>query len=312
MGPPEGDLQAPEPGVEYRFRNTSRGKGSHLQTIAEAGKVDLMAKGRMLLNRISNSKKLANLKTDSARLLYTWLLSHLDANGCFFADPHIVNSLVFTRLGKTSSEIASFLDDLNRVNLIVFYEKNGEKYLQFPDFSDKQINLRPDREGKSIIPKPKKDEIIPYSGVTPELLPPNIIEEKLIEVKLREAKKDDEKDNGQDKKTPSLKPTTEQKKELQSLCIKVNQKYPNFNPFAWIQKHINCNPEAHIHALKSLIENKASSPWAYADQIILVENGNYNEAENIKKHNEIKKSTPTIGEALRNAVSREMRDLSQD
>lgn len=265
-----------------------------------------MAKGRMLLNRISNSKKLADLKTDTARLLYTWLLSHLDANGCFYADPSMVNNLVFTRLGKTTCEISSCLEDLNRVNLIIFYTKNGEKYLQFPDFEEKQINLRPDREGKSIIPKPKKEDIKPYSGVTPELLPPNIIEDKIREVNISKKTPVDnplKNDNGKDKKPPSLIPTKEQQKELHSLCLKVSQKYPGFNPFSWIQKHISCNPSAHIHTLRSLLENKAKSPWAYADEIISIENGNYNEQEAIKKHEEIKKSPETIGSILKRVTN---------
>lgn len=37
-----------------------------------------MAEGRMLKKNISQSKKLALLKNDSARLLYTWILPHLD------------------------------------------------------------------------------------------------------------------------------------------------------------------------------------------------------------------------------------------
>ena len=112
-----------------------------------------MAKGRMLQNRISKSLKMASLSNDTVRLLYTWMLSHLDVNGNFYADPVMVNNLIFTRLGHSIETIASALDELAEKGLIIRYEINGERYLNYPDFQEKQPSLNPSKEGKTEIPE---------------------------------------------------------------------------------------------------------------------------------------------------------------
>ena len=113
-----------------------------------------MPLGRILLKSISNSKKLSLLKTDGARLLYTWLIPHLDVNGCFSAAPEVVGGHILTRLNKEISEIATFLDDLERVGLILRYQANGDIFLRVPDFIEKQPSLHPEREAKPSIPLP--------------------------------------------------------------------------------------------------------------------------------------------------------------
>ena len=85
-----------------------------------------MPRGRILLKSISQSKKLSLLKTDGARLLYTWLLPHLDINGCFSGEAEVLNGQVVTRLKKTDKEIESYLCDMELVGLIVRYEANSE------------------------------------------------------------------------------------------------------------------------------------------------------------------------------------------
>ncbi len=126
-----------------------------------------MATGRMLQKRISNSRKMSLLSSDGARLLYTWMLAHLDSNGCFYADPVMVNNIVLTRLGKTPKEVSKYLDELEETGAIIRYDVDGESYLQYPDFLDKQTGLRPDRECKSDIPKPSPDVIRNVTGCYP-------------------------------------------------------------------------------------------------------------------------------------------------
>ena len=127
-----------------------------------------MPVGRILLKSISESKKLSLLKTDSARLLYTWLLPHLNVNGCFSADPIIINNRIFTRLNKTIVEIVEYLDDIERVGLIIRYKTNGDVFLVVPDFIDKQPSLRPEREGKTSIPIPTPEQVRIKSGAVPD------------------------------------------------------------------------------------------------------------------------------------------------
>lgn len=144
-----------------------------------------MAKGRMLQKRISNSRKMANLSSDTTRLLYTWMLSHLDINGCFYADPVMVNNIVMTRLLKPIKVIEACLDELEREGLIIRYESDGERYLSYPDFEEKQPSLQPTKEGKPDIPPPTLEQLQSNSRVTPDQLHHNIKESKVKEEKIK-------------------------------------------------------------------------------------------------------------------------------
>ena len=141
-----------------------------------------MAKGRMLQNRISKSSKIASLSSDTVRLLYTWLLSHLDINGNFYADPVMVNNLVFTRLGHSVKTVSSALDELVSAGLIIRYQIDGEVYLNYPDFFEKQPKLNPDREGTPDIPNITQESLLNNSRVTPTQI--NIIEDKISKDKI--------------------------------------------------------------------------------------------------------------------------------
>jgi len=140
-----------------------------------------MASGRMLQNRVSKSNKLASLSSDTARLLYTWMLSHLDVNGNFYADPVMVNNIVFCRLGHSVKVVSGCLDELEAVGLIVRYKIDDEIYLNYPDFQEKQPKLNAYKEGKPDIPILTQESRITNACVTPA-------QEKRREVKRREVK----------------------------------------------------------------------------------------------------------------------------
>ena len=140
----------------------------------------------MLQNRISKSNKIASLSSDTVRLLYTWLLSHLDVNGNFYADPVMVNNLIFTRLGHSIKTVSSALDELTEKGLIVRYQVNGEIYLNYPDFFEKQPKLNPDREGTPDIPNITPESILINSRVTQELIIREKTQYKIREDKIRE------------------------------------------------------------------------------------------------------------------------------
>jgi len=119
-----------------------------------------MPEGRMLKKVISESKSLGNLKSDSARLLYTWLIPFLDVEGRHAADPEIIKGHVFPKVkSMTIRKISSLLSDLSAAGLIVLYGSNGETYLQLVKFQDHQ-KLDPNKEGKSKIPAPTEENII--------------------------------------------------------------------------------------------------------------------------------------------------------
>jgi hypothetical protein len=120
-----------------------------------------MAKGRMLLRRISMSDSLNDLSCDTARLLYTWMLAHLDCNGCYYGDPVKVKNTIFPlREDVTKHKIESYLDEMANLQptpLIVRYKVNGRVYIIYPDFEDRQPKINKDREGVSDIPEPSEE-----------------------------------------------------------------------------------------------------------------------------------------------------------
>lgn len=106
------------------------------------------------MKNVSTSMKLSLLKTDSARLLYSWLIPHVDYNGCYSGDAEVVRGKIFTRLKKTAVEVEVWLAELEDKKLIIRYEANGDKFLQVVGFIEKQPHLNPDREACSPIPLP--------------------------------------------------------------------------------------------------------------------------------------------------------------
>lgn len=127
-----------------------------------------MAEGRMLKKAISTSRRLADLQSDSARMLYTWIIPHLDIEGRFYADPEMVKGSVVPRIKSfTLSKIEECLSDMHKVGLILVYKVDGDTYLQLRKFEDHQ-NLRRDKEAQSNIPAPNEMD---NSGTTPGLLP---------------------------------------------------------------------------------------------------------------------------------------------
>lgn len=126
----------------------------------------------MLKKVISKSRRLAELKTDSARLLYTWLLAHLDVEGRFYANANIIKGAIVPRIRTmTLPKIETCLEDMVSHELIFIYEIDGDSYLQFRKFENHQY-LRKDREARSIIPAPC-NKLRSNSGVTPDKLRSN-------------------------------------------------------------------------------------------------------------------------------------------
>lgn len=110
-----------------------------------------MADGRMIKKRISKSKKLANLKDDSPRLLYFMIYPHVDVEGRLDADPALIKGECIPLFDWPLDKIEKCLIQLAQIGLIYLYSIGGEQYLELTRFNDFQV-LRKDRESKSIIP----------------------------------------------------------------------------------------------------------------------------------------------------------------
>ena len=51
-----------------------------------------MATGRMLRRKIALDKRLAQLSSDRARLLFTWCIAFLDVEGRMLGDPVVIKA----------------------------------------------------------------------------------------------------------------------------------------------------------------------------------------------------------------------------
>jgi len=110
-----------------------------------------MARGRMINKKISNSRAVDALP-EPAQLLYTWLIPHLDCNGCFYGSAQMIKSLVFPRKKYSKTRIENWIKLMEKTHgtekspLVVRYFVDGEQYLFMPGFVGEQIGLRRDKE----------------------------------------------------------------------------------------------------------------------------------------------------------------------
>jgi len=117
-----------------------------------------LAKGRLVHKKICLSEQVGLLPNDTARLLYTWIIPHLDIEGRFYGDARRVNSTVFPLRAISDKSIERYLQAMEEVGLIVRYEVVGQIFMWMPRFSLHQT-LRKDRERASYIPAPP-DEVV--------------------------------------------------------------------------------------------------------------------------------------------------------
>lgn len=155
-----------------------------------------MPEGRMLQRRISESKKLGSLNSDSARLLYTWLIPWMDCESRHSADPDLIKGRILPKCADWDiGKVTENLYILNEVGLIRLYRSNGETFLQLSRTIQK---INKDREAPSNIPAPDKCEKIPIgSDIAPANSGPNPANSLLI--KVNESKVNESKEDGHPK-----------------------------------------------------------------------------------------------------------------
>jgi hypothetical protein len=143
-----------------------------------------MARGRMLSKSISLDEKVDALSDDTARLLFTWMIPHLDCEGRMYADPQVFKAIVAPRRNYTLKKIENCLAEMEKLALIFRYSVNGNTFLWAPNFEKHQIGLRKDKEAQSQIPSPEAELGRSKDGVRTELVPPKRKESKVIEEKI--------------------------------------------------------------------------------------------------------------------------------
>jgi hypothetical protein len=243
-----------------------------------------MAEGRMLKKAISMSRRLADLKTDSARMLYTWIIPHLDVEGRFYANPEMIKGSVVPRVKDfDEAKIQDCLTDMANVGLIILYKIDGDLYLQLRKFKDHQ-KLRPKREAKSIIPSP----LLPDKPRTmPAQVPDNsgsmTAQDKIREVKIRE-------ENKGPADAPFILPSKEEIQEcsdpkieeyILQVCTRLYEEkiFPEVHAFKNKAIKAKKNGRGVLHVLTRCYIARPEDPWGYCQKIIAVEDGNYNERD---------------------------------
>jgi hypothetical protein len=171
-----------------------------------------MADGRILSKRITRSDKVSGLSTDTARMIYSWIIPYLDVDGRMEANPRLMKSDIAPLLDHiTPKVIQDILDELKKEKLIILYQVENKQYLQLIKFDENQPNLRKDREKKSQIPeapaevKPKKAQLRQDSGEAPAEVPHKINISKDNISKVKESPEETAPDISLGKKNDGLK-----------------------------------------------------------------------------------------------------------
>jgi hypothetical protein len=98
-----------------------------------------VANGRMISASICQSLKMAELETDTHRMMFMYILPKTDREGRHSANPKVLRGMVFTLLDHMSAEaIDKGLKDLERVGLIELWDFNGETVLEVVKFHQHQ------------------------------------------------------------------------------------------------------------------------------------------------------------------------------
>lgn len=109
----------------------------------------------MLARELAKSKKIAALKTDRSRFIYTVLLPYTDKGGVAAVDPVALASETLRALPYTAMEIAESLDELAGVGLVKLYKHPDfgllMQYERFEEFNT------PDGKERAEYPLPEEE-----------------------------------------------------------------------------------------------------------------------------------------------------------
>lgn len=181
----------------------------------------------MISKSISISEKVNLLPDIFDMLLFTWLITHSDDFGRLTGSPAKVKALVVPMLDKSIMEIEQSLTTLHNKELIVWYETEGNKYIQIINFEKHQTGLH--KRTQSKLPEPPE-----YSRKFPEVPPQG----KGTELNLTEGNRTEEKGTEGSPSAP-LSDIESLKDHLLKLVNQANIKTPyNLNDLDTLYSYI--------------------------------------------------------------------------
>lgn len=118
-----------------------------------------MPAGRFISKSIAVNKQLRKVSLE-ADYLFERCIPHLDREGRLEGDPEVVRAAVCPlRPEMTPEKVEEALLELHHMELVIWYEVEGEKYLAFPGFKNHQTGMKFDREAPSRIPNPPRGKV---------------------------------------------------------------------------------------------------------------------------------------------------------
>lgn len=114
-----------------------------------------MAKARMLHKKISVSAQVNRLSL-SARLLFSWMITHADDVGRLKGDPDYIKAMVVPMTKWSFKKIRIWLEEIKNQGLIYYWEENNERFIEFVKWGEYQ-KVRKDRFIPSNLPSFNKD-----------------------------------------------------------------------------------------------------------------------------------------------------------
>ena len=248
-------------------------------------------------------------------MIYCFIVPYLDVEGRIEANPKLMKGEIAPLLDHVTPEVIDqVLQELHDIELITLYSnETGKKaFLQLTQFDKHQRNLRKDKEAKTQIPAPTPEFVRPRSVPTTELVPLKIKRS----LSLREGKENehtlgiDNSDAPVDN-SPSKEAFLQKYQELgEDISALFTDQRQQRQIALFVEAHIkNGNLQAIIHCLESLLssqrKNQVINPKAYLEKIFAVENGNFNEQENIARSDAHKKDFASIGDVFAGMKGRE-------
>ena len=233
----------------------------------------------MLSKRVARSNKIACLSSDTARMIYSWLIPYTDVEGRMEADPRLLKADIAPLLDHVTAEVINnVLLELHKIGLIILYLSDDEskQYLQITKFEDNQKNLRKDREAPSRIPGPTPAKVRQKSGEGPAEVPPKIkIKRSLIEAASDAPFTLPSKEEIQECSDPKIE------EYIQQVCARLYEEkiFPEVHAFKNKAIKTKKNGRGVLHVLTRCYIARPEDPWGYCQKIIAVEDGNYNERD---------------------------------
>lgn len=112
-----------------------------------------MARGRIISQSISNSRKVAEV-SDQAALIFTWIQPHTDDYGRIEGGADDVLFSVVPRRGWTEEQVEEYIKELIKAQLLrSYHDETGKRYLEVYGFEEHQT-FRSDRSRKAKCPVP--------------------------------------------------------------------------------------------------------------------------------------------------------------